>query len=401
MPMKPISSWLQTRLSIAACALLVACATPPQATTTKELPFEQAVAQATEDLFKQTQADLLSKVESKLARRTIAIDPLLDGRTGQQTAVTRSIEKSITEKIKAAYPQFDVLPFQSSSMGKTSLILTGTLTRDNATGAPSKRLRLALALTDLKSGKVVAQANSLTRDDGLDTKPTPFYQDSPVIIRDRTIDGYVKTAETPPGQAADPAYLEKIVTAALIEEALGAYNDQNYAEALRLYERSLAAPGGDQLRVHTGIYLSNLKLGRNGEAESAFGKIVSSGLANNNLGVKFLFRPGSTEFWQDAKISGPYTFWLRQIARQSAAAKVCMNIIGHTSKTGSEQTNDRLSQQRAQFIKQRLEAEAPELGARTRASGQGFRQALVGTGSDDARDALDRRVEFKLSSCPP
>lgn len=399
--MKPISSWLQTRLSIAACALLVACATPPQATTTKELPFEQAVAQATEDLFKQTQADLLSKVESKLARRTIAIDPLLDGRTGQQTAVTRSIEKSITEKIKAAYPQFDVLPFQSSSMGKTSLILTGTLTRDNATGAPSKRLRLALALTDLKSGKVVAQANSLTRDDGLDTKPTPFYQDSPVIIRDRTIDGYVKTAETPPGQAADPAYLEKIVTAALIEEALGAYNDQNYAEALRLYERSLAAPGGDQLRVHTGIYLSNLKLGRNGEAESAFGKIVSSGLANNNLGVKFLFRPGSTEFWQDAKISGPYTFWLRQIARQSAAAKVCMNIIGHTSKTGSEQTNDRLSQQRAQFIKQRLEAEAPELGARTRASGQGFRQALVGTGSDDARDALDRRVEFKLSSCPP
>ena len=399
--MKSIPSWLRTRLGIAACALLVACAPPPQATTTKELPFEQAVAQATEDLFKQTQGDLLSKVESKLARRTIAIDPLLDGRTGQQTAVTRSIEKSITEKIKAAYPQFDVLPFQSSSMGKTNLILTGTLTRDNAAGAPPKRLRLALALTDLKTGKVVAQANSLTRDDGLDTKPTPFYQDSPVIIRDRTIDGYVKTAETPPGQAADPAYLEKIVTAALIEEALGAYNDQNYADALRLYERSLASPGGDQLRVHTGIYLSNLKLGRNGEAESAFGKIVSSGLANNNLGVKFLFRPGSTEFWQDAKISGPYTFWLRQIARQSAAAKVCMNIIGHTSKTGSEQTNDRLSQQRAQFIKQRLEAEAPELGARTRASGQGFRQALVGTGSDDARDALDRRVEFKLSSCPP
>lgn len=399
--MKSLRPWLATQLSIAACTLLVACATPPQATTTKELPFEQAVAQVTDDLFKQTQADLLSKVESKLARRAIAIDPLLDGRTGQQTAVTRTIEKSITEKIKAAYPQFDVLPFQSSNMGKTNLILTGTLTRDNTAGASPKRLRLAIALTDLKTGKVVAQANSLTRDDGLDTKPTPFYQDSPVIIRDRTIDGYVRTAETPPGQAADPAYLEKIVTAALIEEALSAYNDQNYAEALRLYERALASPGGDQLRVHTGIYLSNLKLGRNGEAESAFGKIVSSGLASNNLGVKFLFRPGSTEFWQDAKISGPYAFWLRQIARQSSAAKVCMNIIGHTSKTGSEQTNDRLSQQRAQFIKQRLEAEAPELGPRTRASGQGFRQALVGTGSDDARDALDRRVEFKLSNCPP
>jgi len=264
MPMKSIRSWLVTLLSISACTLLVACATPPKATTTKELPFEQAVAQVTDDLVKQTQGDLMSKVESKLARRTIAIDPLVDGRTGQQTAVTRSIEKSIVEKIKAAYPQFDVLPFQSNNMGKTNLILMGTLTRDNADGASSKRLRLAIALTDLKTGKIVAQANALTRDEGLDTKPTPFYQDSPVVIRDRIIDGYVKTAETPPGQAADPAYVEKIVTAALIEEAVSAYNDQNYAEALRLYEQALTYPGGEQLRVHTGIYMSNLKLRRNG-----------------------------------------------------------------------------------------------------------------------------------------
>jgi hypothetical protein len=29
----------------------------------------------------------------------------------------------------------------------------------------------------------------------------------------------------------------------------------------------------------------------------------------------------------------------------------------------------------------------------------GFRENLVGTGTDDARDALDRRVEFKISEC--
>jgi len=142
-----------------------------------------------------------------------------------------------------------------------------------------------------------------------------------------------------------------------------------------------------------------LKLGRANEAEAAFGKVVALGLSSNNLGVKFLFNPGTTNFWSDPQVSGPYGFWLRQIARQAVLARVCMDLVGHTSRTGSVPYNDRLSLQRATYIKQRLEKEAPQLAPRTRASGMGFRENLVGTGTDDARDALDRRVEFKISEC--
>jgi len=78
---------------------------------------------------------------------------------------------------------------------------------------------------------------------------------------------------------------------------------------------------------------------------------------------------------------------------------VCMNVVGHTSLTGSEAYNDRLSQRRAAYIKRRLDTEAPELAPRTRASGMGFRENIVGTSTDDARDALDRRVEFKITEC--
>jgi outer membrane protein OmpA-like peptidoglycan-associated protein len=80
-------------------------------------------------------------------------------------------------------------------------------------------------------------------------------------------------------------------------------------------------------------------------------------------------------------------------------AKACLNVVGHTSRTGSVPYNDRLSLQRAAYIKQRLEREAPQLAPRTRAAGMGFRENLVGTGTDDARDALDRRVEFKVIEC--
>ena len=91
--------------------------------------------------------------------------------------------------------------------------------------------------------------------------------------------------------------------------------------------------------------------------------------------------------------------WLRQIAREGTSAKVCMNVVGHTSRTGSEQSNDALSLQRAAYVRQKLTAEAPVLGPRTKVSGMGFRENIVGSGSDNAVDALDRRVEFRIVPC--
>ena len=115
--------------------------------------------------------------------------------------------------------------------------------------------------------------------------------------------------------------------------------------------------------------------------------------------MKFLFNPGSTQFWSDPKVSGAYPMWLRQIARESTGAKVCMNIVGHTSRTGSEPVNDALSLQRANIIRQRLAAEAQSLAAKTKTAGMGFRQNIVGSGTDNAVDALDRRVEFRIIPC--
>jgi outer membrane protein OmpA-like peptidoglycan-associated protein len=76
-----------------------------------------------------------------------------------------------------------------------------------------------------------------------------------------------------------------------------------------------------------------------------------------------------------------------------------MAIIGHSSKTGPEEVNDSLSLRRAQYIRQRLVAESGQLADRTRAEGQGSRHNLVGSGTDDVVDALDRRVEFSIVEC--
>lgn len=380
--------------------LLAACAAPQATSVSNELPFEQAVAKATDGLASQTQTlpAFLAKVESKLAKRGIVVDPFLDSSTGQQTAATKLFEKRVTDRLASTHDQFDLLAFQSGNLGKAQYLLTGTMTRGQNERSKNN-FRLNLALTELRTGNVVAQASAQALGSGLDNNPLPYYRDSPVLVKDKVLEGYIRSSATPPGQRADAFYLDRIAAATLINEATTLYNSERYQEALGQYRSALATPAGEQLRVLNGIYLANVKLGRTAEAETAFGKVVAMGIAYNELGVKFLFNPGSTEFWSDTRISGAYGMWLRQIAREATAAKACMNITGHTSRTGSEQSNDALSLQRAAYVKQRLTAEAAELGPRTKATGMGFRQNIVGSGSDNAVDALDRRVEFKIVSC--
>lgn len=368
----------------------------PAADSAEDLGFTEAIRVVTDAMVSQ-----LLKLPSFLgstSKRGVVIDPMLDATSGQQTVATRLLEQQVGDQLRT-HPRLELVPFQIPRLSEAHYLLTGTMTR--VTGRPGARdaFRINLALTDMQTGTVVARASSRARDDGLDTSPTPYYRDSPVLVKDQVVDGYIGTTETAPGQPADSVYFERVTTATMISDALVAYNSERYQDALTLYRNAATTPAGEQLRVVNGIYLATWKLGHESEAEEAFGNIVAFGLRNRTLGVKFLFNPGTTDFWSDPQVSGPYSIWLRQIARQAARAKVCMNVVGHASRTGSEQYNDRLSQQRAAYVEQRLEAEAPELASRMRATGMGFHENIVGTGTDDARDALDRRVEFKIIDC--
>ena len=372
---------------------LSSCATKPVAPATP-LPFPQAVTQATDALVAQAQAvpAILS-----FGARGIVHDPTLDAESGQQTGVTRQLDTAIATHIGARYNQFDVLPFRSANLARAHYLLTSTMTR--AAHASGPALRIELALVELKSGNVVAQASILAKDEALDHAPLPYYRDSPVLVKDQVIEGYVRTASTPRGQRGDAYYLDRIATATRVEEATDLYNQARYREALGEYRSALAAPAGEQLRVLNGIYLATAKLGRADEAEQAFGRVVAMGIAYRQLSVKFLFNPGTTQFWIDPRINSPYPMWLRQIARETTGAKVCMDIVGHTSRTGKASVNDALSLRRAKDIQRRLVAESRELATRTHVSGMGSRQNLIGSGTDDAIDVLDRRVEFRIVPC--
>jgi len=405
--------------SLAAAVLLSSCATPPPplperpAAPASELNFDTGVDYAVDDLLIQARrlpafdaskeaeksgSSLFKKEDVVVPRGIIAVDPTIDGNTGQQTAASKSLDTRLLQRASEKFTQFDVVLVGSDTVTKARYLLAGTLTPIDVAASRST-FRINLSLTDIRTGIVVAQSVARIRGEGVDTTPTAFYRDSPSLTKDRTIEGQIRTAQSPTGVPADEFYLSRLPVTALVSEASKLYDAGNYAEALRYYESANARPEGQQLRVLNGLYLSNMQLGRSDEAEKAFAKIVAVGLATNSLSVKFLFRPGSLDFWADPKISGPYNMWLRLVAREVATSGMCLTIVGHTSKTGAEQYNDRLSLQRAVAVQRRLEAQAPETTGRLQSVGMGFRENLVGSGSDDLRDALDRRVEFKVRNC--
>ena len=404
--MTHVLSWRRGAAWLVDVALLVAiaaCGTAAPPPVTGDMKFEPAVNAAADNLLQQARArSPMLQISGKLARHGLVLDPALEARTGQQTAMTMRMDELIRARVTSGSPEFELLHFGESTLSKAQYLLTSTATRvDAAAGAPasSARWRLNLALVDLRSGVVLAQSSATAIDEGVDTSPTAFYRDSPVLVRDGAVKGYIRTSETAAGQPADSAYLAGVGTAATLQEATDAYNKAQYVDALKQYQSAQAMVAGKQVRTYDGIYLSSTRLDRRAEAEAAFGKLVAAGVADKSLSVKLLFNPGGTTFWSDPQISGPYPMWLRQVATVAAASTVCMDLIGHTSLTGSAAFNDKLSQQRAGIVKDRLEAETPALRGRLTAHGKGSTEPLVGTGTDDVRDALDRRVEFRIVDC--
>ena len=388
------------------CAGLVACVelgsapatTAPQTAAAPPplppiLPFDQAVANAANTVFTAAPA----------GSYRVVIDPLVDGVTGYGSRATDGIQAQVTDLVQRQYPRFSIEKFSPDALKELPLVLVGTFTPvngQNQTTGPREAYRFCLVLGDLKTGKVVAKGVARSQLAGVDTTPTTVFRESPVWTADPATQAYISTCQaTKVGDPINKEFLDGLRTASLISQGDQAYNAGQYQSALSLYTAAKTSPAGDQLKAYNGIYLTRWKLNQVPEASAAFGDAIAYGLSRNRLAVKFLFQPGSTQFYQDPQVSSQYPIWLQQIAQQTAQqtakANGCIEVTGHTSRTGSQQVNEQLSLQRANYVKGQLERDAPQLNGHLIANGAASSQMMVGTGKDDLSDALDRRVEFK------
>ena len=390
---------IQQATAAPAAAPTPAAAAPAAVMPPTPIAFEEALLKAANDLFSK------ANLETAPAKVRLVIDPLIDGVSGAQSATTRSMEQRIATLVKSSYQRFEMTPFTTEAIADQPVVLVGTFTAINNAGVANgarDAYRICLTLADLRSKKIISKGVARALPEGIDPKPTAFFEDSPASIKDAATDAYIKTCQgTRLGDSIDQAYADRIRVAVLVNDAIRAYDAKNYTQSLANYEQAVRMPGGDQLRVYNGLYLANWKLNRREAARQAFTKIVDHGLKVERLAMKFLFSPNAAQFAADRDTGRQFTIWVREIAKAAGKADKCLEVVGHTSATGTAELNEQLSLQRAEYVKRRLQEASTGSKASQRfvAKGVGSRELIVGTGKDDSSDALDRRVEFKTIPC--
>lgn len=362
------------------------------------VPFENAIARAGQQLLAQARGIVGNDA------RTLVIDPLIDANTGAQTVSTVKMGEQLESIVKQRHANWRIQPLTRQALNDKPLLLIGTLTPVNVTRAVDTvpdAFRVWLTVIDLRTGKVVAKQLDRSTVDSVNPAPLKFYSDSPTWHKDKTVLGYINSCQvnTNIGDAADPDYLARLPAAAVVNEAILAYSAGRVPAANQLYKEaaSLADPG--DLRVLNGLYLTSWQLGQRDSARDAFNKLIASGLELKRVPMKFLFKPGGTEFNSIGDLAQQYQLWVASLAQEVGKAQACVRVVGHTSRTGSARVNETLSRQRAEVIQRMLERGNRSLGTRLTAAGVGSREALIGLGTDDQRDALDRRVEFRVVDC--
>ena len=376
----------------------IAAVAPEDLVAPAPVPFETSIARAGQRLLEEAR----SRVGND--SRTVVIDPLIDANTGAQTVSTVKMGEQLESIVKARHSNWRVRPLTRQTLDEKPLLLIGTLTPvtvQRSVDTVPDAFRVWLTVIDLRTGKVVAKQLDRSTVDSVNPEPLKFYRDSPTWHKDKTVLGYINSCQvnTKIGDPADPEYLAMLPAAAVVNEAIIAYSAGRVPAANQLYKQAatLADPG--DLRVLNGLYLTSWQLGARDEARDAFGRLVASGLDLKRVPMKFLFQPGGTTFNAVGDLPQQYQIWVGALAQEIGKAQSCVRIVGHTSRTGTARVNERLSRQRAETMRRMLESSNRSLGTRLSSTGVGSREALVGLGTDDQRDALDRRVEFRVVDC--
>ena len=359
------------------------------------VPLEQAFLKAATALFE--------SIPAAQGRTVIVIDPLVDGVTGIQSVATRNFDRRIAQLVAERYRHIEIAALTPENVARARYVFIGTFNTINNAGQPTgprDAFWICFALVDKQSKTVHARSVARATLSDVDIAPASFFADTPVWGLDSATTAYIETCQrSKPGDLVSAAYLDQLPAAARIREATAAYEAGDARRALMLYREVRATEAGDQIRTLNGVYLSLTALGEKEAAATAFAQLVEGGLKLGRLGVLFLFQRGTTDFNEDARVSAQYPAWISEIAARAGAADTCLQVVGHASRTGGEPFNERLSLDRAQRIVMLLSERAPALGARLKPAGSGSREVLVGLPRDDASTALDRRVEFKPTSC--
>jgi outer membrane protein OmpA-like peptidoglycan-associated protein len=327
----------------------------------------------------------------------LLLDTFLDADSGQALTINKSAEKIMTLTLGE---RFTVIQMDAAlENAAIDFVLSGILQYDAAVpSSDQKGYHFYVALYEMQTGIIRATSDALIEIP--EYKPTSTYEDSPLFLRDDKLDELKSSVKRSPGQKMSAGYLSYLDTKKYLVAAEKAYDGGDNTKALTYYTEAEKRPNGKNMTVYSGLYNAARQLNQSDDAERYFGQLINTSIdEKKRIEIKLLFKVNSSYFIDVGDLPKHYGMWLRQISSQFQNRGECVKIIGHSSHTGKQDYNIKLSEKRAQLVQQVLSVKYPDIKKKTEIVGMGYAENIVGSGTDDARDAIDRRVEFRLEEC--
>lgn len=321
----------------------------------------------------------------------VVVDPFVDRYSKEEVMVSKQITQTMMQQAQKN-KHIELSPLSQASLPNSKYAIRGHFYYDLATN----KYRVLSMAVHIPTVEVIATSDILVSQNQLNYQRTAEYRDMPIFPASNTNKTKKSTTIIEPGKKIRGLDFS---TQAILNDAAKAYAKNDFVSAKQLYKLASKRANGQTSRAYSGLYISLLRLGKQQEAEQAFERLIELNFSKNNaLALKLLFKVDSTDFTGNAFSQKQYTIWIKKIAQLIQKKQACLTVAGHSSRSGSEAYNRQLSQQRSEAVIDKMQVHLPTVKRFTKAVGKGFSENLVGSGTDDARDMLDRRVEF-LKGC--
>lgn len=394
---------IKTFLVLLALVSVTACVhTPPVPDRTME--FEQGIKALADNIAEQLEKSSIDNIFNKVVNNSradhkqlkkIAIDPFVDVESGYPVKANVVIKDIVSKKIGNRFAITGEM--DPENLEGSEYVLNGMITLEDKTGQKSKDYKVFATVFEKASGKVLASASVYIRS--VDTTPMDIYKDSPVFLKGQNYKDHVNSVRKTPGSTITKGYNDRLRSKAMLVKGDMLYDQQEFNKSLAYYNQVAGGQSEQELEVLNGQFTNLVKKGQLESAESVYVKLLKASIdETNGIANKIIFAPSSsTPLESNFSL---YNIYIRQIANLVAEKPGCsVQIIGHSSRSGSDIYNINLSKQRAEWIQHQMAVFAPNSRMKTQTMGRGFKENIVGSGKDDITDAIDRRVEFKFSQC--
>jgi outer membrane protein OmpA-like peptidoglycan-associated protein len=387
-----VSALLALSIVVAACQKEVVVRPDPLPPPVP-IAFHRDIPSAV-DFLARAVAQQLAPIAKPL-QTTVPVDEFFSVQSAEVSTSGRVLQRDLATALSQTMPPLKFVPLDVESANNAQWVLLTNYAVPSANEAlqPGKWIRLQVAMTESSTGKVLTRINTYLDAAQFNAEPTQFFKDAPMYFTDdrhRERLGVMEGQKQPLGSA--------LQVQSALADAVALYEGGKFAEAEQGFIK-LRAMAPHHPGALTGLYQTYWKLARKAEAEQAFSDLVAAGIDAGSLSVKLLFKVGGTAFVDSADLAAQYRLWLKSVGQVVSSKDRCVDVTGHASKSGSTEYNDRLSLQRAESIVALIGQTSRDARTRFKAAGRGFQETIVGSGANDATDAIDRRVEFKVRSC--